>query len=434
MKQTKNDSTLLMNPNDLLRIILEIFTSQPSRDELVTNMQTINRIIENDPVGHLSSTNCDDFSILHLLAERGWTDAFLVVLWLCHCHQVPNCFGLLQETDYGGVTPVQLLAYDNESMDQFCNYVHESFPEWFERGDFSSAVVLEQMLFCNDGSEAFLMHTRNFIQRYPHSLDPFMDNGQDRQHSSLLHRYCEGSIGSLDPNILAILVEEGMKRPCLWNGGLTVANGMRETPLYIFLRNLLRKPSDEKIVAGFSWGSVDTCVNIVGAAAVLAGWISCVPMRFCSIGMYHLDSVRVLIDRYKSLLECLSPLDLLHLYGAFEQVCTLPFHGRREATYYKTLYEVCQLGVGKTEFLTHDSENIFYAAIRRNLDWSRGLKYMAKDSAKAISERTNRYDLPAPLFAAAVNAQLDTIYELFLGDSGLFENVISSNAHSMNVS
>jgi hypothetical protein len=416
-----------MNPNELLQVILEIFSTQPSHDELIHNMHNINRIIANDPVGHLSNKNCDDFSILHLLAERGWTDAFLVVLWLCHCHQVPNCFGLLQETDQG-VTPVQLLAYDDESMDQFCNYVQESFPEWFERGDFSSAIVLEKMLFCNDGSEEFLLQMRALIQRYPHSLDPSVD----QRRSSLLHRYCECSIGSLDPNILAMLVEEGIKRPCLWNGGLTVANSMKETPLYIFLRQLLTKPSDEKMV-GFSWECVDTCIDVVGAAAVLAGWISCVPIRFCSIGMYHLDSVKVMIDRYKPLLENLSELDLLHLYGAFEQVCTLPFNGKREAMYYKTLYDVCQLG-GKTEFLTHQSENILYAAMRRNLDWSRGLKYMVKDSAKAISERSNHYDLPAPLFAAAVNAQLDTIYELFRGDTGLFESVnVNVNAFYMDV-
>jgi len=420
-----------MNPNELLQVILEIFSTQPSHDELVNNMHRINRIIANDPVGHLSNTNCDDFSILHLLAERGWTDAFLVVLWLCHYHQVPNCFGLVEEADHG-VTPIQLLAYDDESMDHFCNYVHDSFPEWFERGDFSSAIVLETMLFCNDESEEFLWKMRNLIRRYPHSLDPSLLENDGR--SSLLHRYCEGSIGSLDSNILGMLIEEGMDRqqPCLMNGGLTVENRMKETPLFLILRNLLVNKTPEWKDTEFSWECVDTCVNVVGVAAVLAGWISCVPMRFCTIGMHHLDSVKVLIDRYRPLLENLSEFDLLQLYEAFEQVCSLPFDGKREAKHYETLYQLCQLE-GNTQFITYDSENIFYTAIRRNLDWSRGLQYMKKDSATAISERTNQYDLPAPLFAAAVHAQLDTIYELFRADTGLFESV-SSNTFYMDMS
>jgi hypothetical protein len=60
------------------------------------------------------------------------------------------------------------------------------------------------------------------------------------------------------------------------------------------------------------------------------------------------------------------------------------------------------------------------------------LKYIAKESGKAMSERSNEYDLPAPIFAAAVHARVDIIYELFRADVGVFEH-FHSNEWCMDV-
>lgn len=428
----------IIHPNELFQEILDIFNSRPaplSQDDLIHNMHRISRIIGNDPIGHLSKTTDDGFAILHLLAERGWTDAFLVVLWLCQCHNLPHCFGLLQET-HDGVTPLQMLAYDDESLHHFCAFVQGSCPDWFERGDFSSAVFLEHLLFCNNASPEFLLKMKNWIQRYPHALDPSAETEEEEGRCSLLHRYCEACIpGSLDPNVLELLVEEGMKRPLLsmYHGGLTMVKTSRDngTPLYLILRHLWIEEKGE--IMGGGWECVDACVSIVGAPAVLAGWISCVPTMLCTIGMHHLDSVQVMMDRYQHLLEHLSNDDLLHFYGAWEKVCSLPFHGGvQPEKYFQRLYQLCLLE-GKTEFLQYKGENIFYVALRRNLDWCRGFKYMAKDCAKVITQRDNTYGFPAPIFAAAVNAKLDTIYQLFLQDAGIFENVQHTRSSLMDV-
>jgi hypothetical protein len=140
-------------------------------------------------------------------------------------------------------------------------------------------------------------------------------------------------------------------------------------------------------------------------------------MKFTTIGTSQLDTCKVISERYQHFFEHLSNDDLLQLYEAFAAVCSLPFCGKLDSLYYGRLFEACALK-GQMHRINCDNENILYTAIRDNLDWWKGLRYIYQESGEAIMEKSNDYELPAPLFAATVGSNVDTIYELFRGDVG----------------
>ena len=438
----------------------------------MTNLiQQLNAIIGNNYSSSLLR-DTDEFgmTILHLVAERqGMSNAFKAVLEVYQNFNVKNCCGLLRRTKQGE-TPIQLLAYDEESFYNFFEHVEVRFPQLLQKRDFVSEVFLNLLLHFGENTDEFAIRLRDLLMKYPNALDPgtckvdeyssdndnptfsssssssssspasspIMDHNtteaavarEDISCSSqvmkpLLHRYCEENIGGPDSKVLAVLLEEGKNRPALINGGLTYADLLAYSPLHNILQShLLRKCVDTSVaVEGKSeenWDCVDVCVRCVGPVPVYCASVIFFPMKFMTIGISQLESsCNFIVERYNHLLQQISNDDLFHLYKTFAAPCSLPFCGKLDALYYKRLFEVCFLE-GQMHRINFNNENILYIAIRDNLDWWKGLQFIFKESGKAIADRSNEFELPAPLFAAAVGSNLDTIYELFRGDVGLF--------------
>lgn len=427
-------------------------------------MQQLNAIIGNNYYSSLRDTDEFGMTLLHLVAERhGMSNAFKAVLEVYQNFNVENCFGLLRRTEQGE-TPIQFLAYDEESFYSFFEHVEVQCPQLLQKRDFVCEVFLNLLLHFGENTDEFAICLRDLLTKYPNALDPgtrkveeygsgnhtfsssssspsasIMDNHtteaaeavtredvscSSRVMKSLLHRYCEENIGGPDSKVLAVLLEEGKNRPTLMNGGLTYADLLAYSPLHNILQSHLLRKCVDISVEGKSeenWDCVDVCVSCVGVVPVYCASVIFFPMKFMTIGISQLEaSCNFIIERYNHLLQNVSNDDLLHLYKTFAAPCnSLPFCGKLDALYYKRLFEVCFLE-GQMHRINFNNENILYIAIRDNLDWWKGLRFIFKESGKAIADRSNEFELPAPLFAAAVGSNLDTIYELFRGDVGLF--------------
>ena len=439
-------------------------------EDLIINEATMTNLIQQltaiiGTTYYSSLRDTDEFgmTLLHLVAEKhGMSYAFRAVLEVYQNFNVENCFGLLRMTEQGD-TPIQFLAYDEDSFYHFFDYVEAQCPELMQKRDFVCEVFLNLLLHFGENTDEFAIDLRDLLTRYPNALDPgtctveesssvthtvsssssspsassIMDNHTTERvviHEvvscssqvlkSLLHQYCSENIGGPDSKVLAVLLEEGKNRPTLINGGLTYADLFTYSPLHnILQKHLLRKCFD-KSVEGKSeenWDCVDTCVRCVGIVPVYCSSLIFFPMKFMTIGISQLEaSCNFIVERYKHLLQDFSNDDLLHMYNTFAATCnSLRFCGKLDALYYKRLFEVCFLK-GQMHRINFNNENILYIAIRDNVDWWKGLQFIFKESGKAIADRSNEFELPAPLFAAAVGSNLDTIYELFRGDVGLF--------------
>lgn len=406
----------------------------------------------------------DGMTLLHLVAEEhGMGIAFKVVLEVHQIFRVEHCFGLLRRNNHGE-TPIQFMAYDERSFNGFMELVMDRFPQLLQERGFASEVFLNWMLHFGENTDEFAIRLRNLLRKYPIALDPklmmqrvettvseceasstsssssIVGNGSDdgiqaaaalevqhrrqldmeeQESKILLHRYCDGNIGGPDAKILAVLIEEGKHRPALvnMNGGLTSADMRNCSPLHKILQHQ-NIANSFGLPDTYDWDCVDTCVISIGFTPVYCAAITFFPMKFTTIGISQLETCKVISEKYKHYLPNLSNSDLLQLYGAFVAVCSLPFCGKLDALYYKRLYEACFLKGQMHRINGDNNENILYIAIRDNLDWWRGLRYIYQESGEAIVEKSNNDELPAPLFAAAVGSNLGTIYELFRGDVG----------------
>jgi hypothetical protein len=421
-------------------------------------VKDLNSIIISGYQAALHMLDDDGMTLLHLVAEEhGMSTAFKVVLQVHQNFRVEHCFGLLRRNKHGE-TPMQFMAYDEIGYNEFMEYIMDQFPHLLHNRDFASEVFLNLMLHFGENTDEFAHRLRDLLRKYPIALDPQLQtmktvmmecespssstssssivsndshdhdastqavaayahkvepSAEEQDSAILLHRYCDGNIGGPDAKILAVLIEEGKQRPALVNGGLTSADILNCSPLHKILQchipNSLNIPD--------AWDCVDTCVARIGFTPVYCAAITFFPMKFTTIGTSQLDTCKVISERYQHFFEHLSNDDLLQLYEAFAAVCSLPFCGKLDSVYYGRLFEACALK-GQMHRINCDNENILYTAIRDNLEWWKGLRYIYQESGEAIMEKSNDYELPAPLFAATVGSNVDTIYELFRGDVG----------------
>ena len=360
----------------------------------------------------LSSTNENGMALLHLFCDDGWSEECQFLIDKGFKHNIP--FGGLLVKGFDDETPMELLARDDNSLIELIRYTLKHFPNFYSSPTFCSALLLEMLLHLEFNSEQ-TGHFINIIRETPHSLQA------DEDRSSLLHRYCKCVIGEPDHEVIRLLVTEGEKLGSLPHGGLSLVDTEDgSTPLRKLLQPLMGDDFGER-----SWRTIDLCVRHAGIAVVAADFLTTIPTEMMCLSTYHLARVDFLLQRYTHLMQNVShENDFFILFEAFKKLCHLGFDGRQYHSYFAEVYQLCftrYLSVPLDQ-LSFNGENIFYHAVSSGLPWP-GLQFITKDSTKAISERRNRHELPASLFAASIGNDINTTYELLQRDSGLFDSV-----------